>query len=443
MNIKNSVLFGIGGTGVSPVPTSPDLPRLIRGVVRQAQSLLGLIQDRTPSSGPQLDFDVRTSTLCFTVIQTTIFPPPPRPPSLYAIFSVSRYFRFLVPHLSSVPLQFLFAPSPQIFFPQWDFFVILYTFLTICHIMCISAQHLYHCVRQCLLWRLSVRAARLSRGFGSSARAHLSRSSVSKAHAQQEAQPIASRPTGPLTARVLMDGGSARPRVSNRAPGKVGVASSSSSTPSLSSTSQSAVPWDCASRFTPARLSRATRPGCYSPPRPLPGVSPFQKQDVSISLTRLLSHITLNRHHSFPFLSGHTFSGKLNCPYPDGRRLSPGLYLFTYTQTLVAHVMLIRRKHWLLILRVFSYRYPLLYGNTCFSFRIQISKSETVLILAKSSKDFISRLFCQISRYRLYRTIFCRLLATMDSKLRQNLIQWNPETDRHMTCVDQSEASSE
>ncbi len=46
---------------------------------------------------------------------------------------------------------------------------------------------------------------------------------------------------------------------------------------SLSPTSWSAVPWDCASRFTLARLSRAPRPGCYSPPQPLPGVSPFQK----------------------------------------------------------------------------------------------------------------------------------------------------------------------
>ncbi len=131
------------------------------------------------------------------------------------------------------------------------------------------------------------RAARLSRGVGSSARAHLSRSSVSQAHSQQEAQPVASRPTGPLTARVLVDGGSARPRVSKRAPGKVGVGVVVFVP--LSLTSWSAVPWDCASRVTPARLSRAPRSGCYSPPRPLPGVSPFQKQDVSISLTRLLS----------------------------------------------------------------------------------------------------------------------------------------------------------
>ncbi len=46
---------------------------------------------------------------------------------------------------------------------------------------------------------------------------------------------------------------------------------------SLSPTSWSAVPWDRASRLTLARLSREPRSGCYSPPRPLPGVSPFQK----------------------------------------------------------------------------------------------------------------------------------------------------------------------
>ncbi len=76
--------------------------------------------------------------------------------------------------------------------------------------------------------------------------------------------------------------------------------------------SSSVVTWDCASSFAPARLSRAPRPGCDSPPRPFPGVSPCQKQGVSISLTRLLLVIhntTLTRHHSFLTPSGHTFSG--------------------------------------------------------------------------------------------------------------------------------------
>ncbi len=36
----------------------------------------------------------------------------------------------------------------------------------------------------------------------------------------------------------------------------------------------------------------------------------------------------------------------------------------------MAHVVLLRRKHWLLILRIFPYRYALLYRNTSFSFRI-------------------------------------------------------------------------
>ncbi len=74
-----------------------------------------------------------------------------------------------------------------------------------------------------LLWRLGVaRAARCCLGgvWLVCVRAPLSRSSISKVHSQQESQP--SRPTGTLTARVLMDGGSARPRVSSRAPGKVG-----------------------------------------------------------------------------------------------------------------------------------------------------------------------------------------------------------------------------
>ncbi len=46
---------------------------------------------------------------------------------------------------------------------------------------------------------------------------------------------------------------------------------------SLSPTSWSAVPWDCASRSTLARLSRDPRSDCYSPPQPLPSVSLFQK----------------------------------------------------------------------------------------------------------------------------------------------------------------------
>ncbi len=70
--------------------------------------------------------------------------------------------------------------------------------------------------------------------------------------------------------------------------------------------------WDRASRFAPARLSRAPRPGCDSPPRPLPGVSPYQMQRVSISLTRLLLVVhnpTLIRHHPSRTSYGHTFSG--------------------------------------------------------------------------------------------------------------------------------------
>ncbi len=69
----------------------------------------------------------------------------------------------------------------------------------------------------------------------------------------------------------------------------------------LSSRPLSVITWDCASSLAPARLSRAPRSGCDSPPRPLPGVSPFQTQGVSISLTHLLlvvHNTTLTQHHS-------------------------------------------------------------------------------------------------------------------------------------------------
>ena len=110
------------------------------------------------------------------------------------------------------------------------------------------------------------------------------------------------RPTGLLTARVLGNSGSAPPQVS-----VWGVCCLFSSY-----LSSSVVPWDCASSFAPARLSRAPRSGCDSPPRPLPGVSPYQTQGVSISLTHLLlviHNLTLTRNHSFLAPSGHTFSG--------------------------------------------------------------------------------------------------------------------------------------
>ncbi len=57
--------------------------------------------------------------------------------------------------------------------------------------------------------------------------------------------------------------------------------------------------------------------------------------------------------------------------------------------------------------------------------------------LAEDSKHFISRLFCYISRYRLPSARYHGL------RMRQNLVQWIPQIERHMTCVDQSEASKE
>ncbi len=97
------------------------------------------------------------------------------------------------------------------------------------------------------------------------------------------------RPTGSLTARVLGNGGSALPRVRTCL--------------LLLTRPPSVITWDCASSFAPARLSRAPRSGCNSPLRPLPSVSPFQTQGVSVSLTRLLlvvHNTTLTRHHSSP-----------------------------------------------------------------------------------------------------------------------------------------------
>ncbi len=130
-----------------------------------------------------------------------------------------------------------------------------------------------------LVWRL---ARRRSRGFVARLRAR-TRSSISGTLSARDV--MGSRPTGSLTARVLGNGGSARPRVSNRdysLGGAVvavvwGCRSSSRPPLSLSLVSSSVVPWDCESRLTPARLSRPPRSVCYSPPRPLPGVSPCQK----------------------------------------------------------------------------------------------------------------------------------------------------------------------
>ncbi len=118
-------------------------------------------------------------------------------------------------------------------------------------------------------------------------------------HSQRETWARVPHPTVSLTAKVLGNSGSAPPQVSIW--GVVSLHSSSS-----------VVPWDCASSFAPARLSRGPRSGCDSPPWPLPGVSPCQTQGVSILLTRLLLldyNLTLTRNHSSLTSSGHTFSG--------------------------------------------------------------------------------------------------------------------------------------
>ncbi len=104
-------------------------------------------------------------------------------------------------------------------------------------------------------------------GFSARLRARTWEEGISiRVHSQRDVVP---RPTGSLTARVLGNGGLALPRVSTRG-FEVPGASLSSLRP------LSVITWDCASRFSPARLSRAPRSGCDSPPRPLLCVSPCQ-----------------------------------------------------------------------------------------------------------------------------------------------------------------------
>ncbi len=138
-------------------------------------------------------------------------------------------------------------------------------------------------------WWLLLRVAglSLSRGFSLCWLTHARMRIVAFfiwAHSQREtwARP---RPTGSLT--VLGNGGSALPWVSTCL--------------LLFTRPPSVVTWDCASSFAPPLLSRAPRSGSISPLWPLPSVSPFQTQGVSISLTRLLlvvHNTTLTRHHS-------------------------------------------------------------------------------------------------------------------------------------------------
>ncbi len=106
----------------------------------------------------------------------------------------------------------------------------------------------------CILWRhprgwgVGLRGAGLSvlsRGFAARPRARCFLSVLCFwVHTQRETWVPVPRPTGSLTARVLGNSGSAPLQVSIR--GLV-----------FSYSSSSVVPWDCASSFAPARLSRA------------------------------------------------------------------------------------------------------------------------------------------------------------------------------------------
>ncbi len=131
-----------------------------------------------------------------------------------------------------------------------------------------------------LLWRpslwvggLGLRGAGLSvlsRGFAARQRARFFSVLCFWVHSQRETWAPIPCPTGSLTARVLRNSGSAPPQVSIR--GLV-----------FSYSSSSVVPWYCASSFVPARLSRAPRSGCDSPPQPLPAVFPHIRCKACLS----------------------------------------------------------------------------------------------------------------------------------------------------------------
>ena len=79
----------------------------------------------------------------------------------------------------------------------------------------------------------------------------------------------------------------------------------------LSSRPPSVVTWDCVSPLSPARLSRAPRPDCNSPPRTLPGVSPSRRKACLSRCSFIARNPHNHAHTTSPVLtlSGHTFSG--------------------------------------------------------------------------------------------------------------------------------------
>ena len=103
----------------------------------------------------------------------------------------------------------------------------------------------------------------LSRGFSAHLRAHCCGVLLLGTLSVRDVVALVPRPTGSLTARVLRNGGSALPRVGTCLCPLF----------SFSVNRYLGLRW---SPLAPARLNRAPRSGCDSPPRPLPSVSPFQ-----------------------------------------------------------------------------------------------------------------------------------------------------------------------
>ncbi len=127
------------------------------------------------------------------------------------------------------------------------------------------------------------------------------------------------RPTGSLTARVLVNGGSALPRIS---------------TCLSSRPSSSVVTWDCASTLS-HRLIWA-EPRALAATRPLGHSLAFPHLDMKACLYRWLvycSWSTMQRSHDItrPHSVWSHLQWLANCSYPNGRRSSPSLHLFTRT----------------------------------------------------------------------------------------------------------------
>ena len=143
------------------------------------------------------------------------------------------------------------------------------------------------------------------------------------------------RPTGLLTARVLVNSGSALPRVSTRL--------------LLLPVLRRSYLGLCSSPLTPARLSRAPHSGCDSPPWPLPGVSPFRRKARLSRWLVYCSWSTIQRSHDIthPHSVWSHLQRLANCSYPNGRRPAPSLHLFTRTWIQLAGAVLSKRTHWL------------------------------------------------------------------------------------------------